>query len=217
MVEAELFSFLGDTAEAIFAVRANGEICFWNHAAENLFGYGQELATGKTCFEVLHGVDTLGTCVCWDRLSIMKAGSKPAEIPSFDLNVTTADGRQLWVNLATLVYRETRTGGAILVHLARDISAQKKQEELIARMSAVSREIGMVVDRAAGAAPVSTLSAMEVRILRMLAAGESSSLVVKRLRISSQTLRNHLHRINRKLRTHNRLEAVTHASLRKLI
>ncbi|HKU61032.1 MAG TPA: LuxR C-terminal-related transcriptional regulator [Gemmatimonadales bacterium] len=39
----------------------------------------------------------------------------------------------------------------------------------------------------------------------------------RRLKISAQTLRNHLHHINRKLRTHNRLEAVTHAQRRGLL
>jgi DNA-binding CsgD family transcriptional regulator len=84
-------------------------------------------------------------------------------------------------------------------------------------MAALSKEISLVAEGATGAAPVSTLSTHEVRILRMFAAGESSSVVVKKLHITPQTLRNHLHHINRKLRTHNRLEAVTHASLRKLI
>ncbi|MGH9605162.1 MAG: LuxR C-terminal-related transcriptional regulator [Terracidiphilus sp.] len=41
--------------------------------------------------------------------------------------------------------------------------------------------------------------------------------MAKALKISPQTLRNHLHHINRKLRTHNRLEAVTHAQQRHLI
>ena len=41
--------------------------------------------------------------------------------------------------------------------------------------------------------------------------------IARTLRISAQTLRNHLHRINRKLRTHNRLEAVTHAQRRGLL
>jgi DNA-binding CsgD family transcriptional regulator len=35
--------------------------------------------------------------------------------------------------------------------------------------------------------------------------------------ISSQTLRNHLYHVNRKLGTHNRLEAVVHAVRRGLI
>jgi len=69
----------------------------------------------------------------------------------------------------------------------------------------------------ANLAPVSTLSQHELQILRMFAAGISSSAVVKKLRITPQTLRNHLHHINCKLRTHNRLEAVTHAIQRKLI
>ena len=37
------------------------------------------------------------------------------------------------------------------------------------------------------------------------------------LGITAQTLRNHLHHINQKLRTHNRLEAVMNAIQRKLI
>jgi Fe-S cluster assembly scaffold protein SufB len=41
--------------------------------------------------------------------------------------------------------------------------------------------------------------------------------IAKALGISSQTLRNHLHHINQKLRTHNRLEAVMHALHRRLI
>ena len=41
--------------------------------------------------------------------------------------------------------------------------------------------------------------------------------ISRTLKISPQTLRNHLHHINDKLRTHNRLEAVTHAQRRGLI
>src|SRR5207244_258130 len=43
------------------------------------------------------------------------------------------------------------------------------------------------------------------------------STIARKLSISAQTLRNHLHHINRKLRTHTRLEAVTHAQQRGLI
>jgi PAS domain S-box-containing protein len=217
MLETELFAFLEDTTEAIFAVQEQDGICFWNHAAQTLFGYKSEEVLGKNCFAILQGVDSLGTQVCRDRLSILKCPKRQSDIPNFDLSVTTFDGRRLWINLSTLIYRNGRTGKCLMVHLARDISAQKKQEELVHRMAALSKEISLVAEGATGAAPVSTLSTHEVRILRMFAAGESSSVVVKKLHITPQTLRNHFHHINRKLRTHNRLEAVTHASLRKLI
>ena len=47
--------------------------------------------------------------------------------------------------------------------------------------------------------------------------GRNSTTIARKLSISAQTLRNHLHHINRKLRTHTRLEAVTHAQQRGLI
>lgn len=57
----------------------------------------------------------------------------------------------------------------------------------------------------------------ERHILRLFAEGKDSDEVARSLGISPQTLRNHLHHINQKLRTHNRLEAVMNAIQRKLI
>ena len=65
--------------------------------------------------------------------------------------------------------------------------------------------------------PVEALSDQERRILTLFAEGGNPAGIARTLRISPQTLRNHLHHINRKLRTHNRLEAVTHAQRRGLI
>ena len=53
--------------------------------------------------------------------------------------------------------------------------------------------------------------------LQLFASGTNSPEISKSLQISLQTLRNHLHHINQKLRTHNRLEAVMHAIQRKLV
>jgi len=84
-------------------------------------------------------------------------------------------------------------------------------------MIAISREVSTLENTIAGAAPVDSLSSHELEILRMFAAGNSAPGIAKTLGISPQTLRNHLHHINQKLRTHNRLESVTHALQRRLI
>lgn len=219
MLETELFALLDNTADAAFAVRESEEICFWNHAAEALFGYREKDVLGKTCCTVLHGVGSLGTQVCCARSGIMKFPNPNdrSSIPNFDLSVTTLKGQRIWISLSTLVYRNGRTGASLIVHLAHDISTRKKREDLLSRMTALSKEINSMVDDAANFAPVSSLSKHELQILRMFAAGLSTSAVVKKLRITPQTLRNHLHHINCKLRTHNRLEAVTHAIQRKLL
>lgn len=217
MLEKELFAFLENTAEAAFAVRETEEICFWNHAAETLFRYPEKTALGKTCYAIFNGIDSLGTQVCLTRSDIIQFCDGRPAIPTFDLSVTTGVGARIWISLSTLVYQNGRTGSDLIVHLAHDISARKKREDLFYRMTALSKEINLMADVPASLAPVSPLSKHELQILRMFAGGLTSAAVVKKLRITPQTLRNHLHHINCKLRTHNRLEAVTHAIQRKLL
>jgi DNA-binding NarL/FixJ family response regulator len=122
------------------------------------------------------------------------------------------------VNVATLVWKNPRNQHRVVVHLAHDISQQKKTEQATEKMLQVSRQLNKVAAAMAPAAsPVATLSEQELHILKLFAAGKNSPEIAKELRISLQTLRNHLHHINQKLRTHNRLEAVMHAIRRELI
>jgi PAS domain S-box-containing protein len=217
MLEAELFAFLENTADAAFAVRESSEICFWNQAAVALFGYSVEDVLGKTCCAVLSGVGALGTEICRESCAAWQCFEKTTHVPNFDLSVTTLSGERLWVNISSIFYINRRTGKPLLVHLARDISPQKRQEEAFRRMVAISREVSALEDTITGTAPITPLSSQELEILRMFAVGGSAPRIAKGLGISPQTLRNHLHHINQKLRTHNRLEAVMHALQRRLI
>lgn len=217
MLEAELFAFLEGASDGVFAVRETGEICFWNRAAQELFGYPEEKVVGKNCSELLHGVGALGTQVCHERCVELQCTLKPQAMPNFDLNVTTGGGERKWVNISTISYLNHRTQKTLIVHLARDISEQKKHEEVFRKMIAISHEVASLESTMNGAAPVTPLSSQELEILRMFAAGSDAPRISKALGISPQTLRNHLHHINKKLRTHNRLEAVTHALQRRLI
>lgn len=217
MLEAELFAFLENTADASFAVRESGEICFWSRAAKALFGYSPEEVLGKTCSTVLRGIGALGTNVCQECCTVLQCRRQATPMPNFDLNITIRDGERIWVNISSIFYISRRTNKVLLVHLARDIRPQKKREETFGRMAAIAREVSDLEDTITGAAPVSPLSTHELEILRMFAVGASAARIAKKLDISPQTLRNHLHHINQKLRTHNRLEAVTHALQRRLI
>jgi len=217
MLEAELFAFLAGASDGVFVVRESGEICYWNRAAQDLFGYSDEEVVGKTCSELLHGVWALGTQVCLEHCVELQCTLKPKFMPNFDLNATTRDGERKWVNISTVPFLNRRTQKTLIVHLARDISVQKSREEAFRKMIAVSREVSAMEDSVNGAAPITPLSSHELEILRMFAAGKDAPRIAKALGISPQTLRNHLHHINKKLRTHNRLEAVTHAVQRHLI
>jgi PAS domain S-box-containing protein len=217
MLESELFTFLGRTADAVFVLSDQGEIGFWNKAAERLFGYPAEEVRGKSCYQVLEGIGPLGTRVCHEGCSVMECAGKQSEIPSFDMSVKTRSGQRIWINMSTIVFDNARTGHRLLVHLARDITDQKKTEQLLHKVLDLTQQLNQLGEPAERAAPVSDLSEQEIHVLRLFAEGKSQANVAKSLGISSQTLRNHLHHINQKLRTHNRLEAVMHAIHRKLL
>jgi PAS domain S-box-containing protein len=218
MLESELFAFLEGTTDAAFSVSEHGEILSWNGAAERLFGYPASEVLGKSCFQILHGRGVLGTEVCHEGCSILECTAGQTEIPNFDLEVRLRSGKRSWVNLSTVVWQNPRNQHRLVIHLAHDITRQKKAERATEKMLQMSRQFDKVAEDATPAvSPVAALSDQELQILRLFASGKNSPEIAKSLQISLQTLRNHLHHINQKLRTHNRLEAVMHAIQRKLV
>ena len=219
MLKNELIEVLEETADAAFCVNQQGEICSWNAAAEKLFGYSSSEAIGKSCYALLQGSGSLGTKLCTREFYARQGTVEGCRIPNFDLEVTVRSGRRIWVDLSTLVFKNGRTHPRLVVHLSRDITERKHNEDLLHKMLQLSKQIIAVSDGngIGGLAPVSSLSEQEQSILRMFSDGKNSSEIARALGISLQTLRNHLHHVNDKLGTHSRLQAVMHAMHRKLI
>jgi PAS domain S-box-containing protein len=219
VLETELFELLEHTADAAYTVTADGEIRSWNRAAERLFGYPANEVLGRHIEEVFDAYDALGTepLVGGADTAVRDPDRSGDGIPHFDLDVRTRSGARLWVNVSTIVFNNRRTGRRLLVRLARDIGRSRLNATLVHRMVEAARQLVALTDDPSEHAPVEALSEHERRILTLFAEGKNSATIARTLHISPQTLRNHLHHINRKLRTHSRLEAVTHAQRRGLI
>ena len=219
MLETELFALLEQTADAAYTVTDDGEICSWNGAAERLLGYPASEVLHKNIDAVLDARDALGThALAGDAEAATRRWDETSGgVPNFDLEVRTRSGSRIWVNVSTIIFDNRRTGRRLFVRLAHDIDQRRRNEELLNRMLDVARQLVSLADDAPHHAPVEPLSEQERRILTLFAEGTNSATIARTLGISAQTLRNHLHHINRKLRTHNRLEAVTHAQRRGLI
>ena len=217
MLDRELFEFLDHTSDAAFAVSDGGEICAWNASAEALFGFAREEVIGRTCFDLLQGRGPLRTLVCTEHCHVRDCAAHQRPIPDFDLEVKTRAGRRTWVNVSTVVHGDRRTGRRLIVHFARDIGRRKRTEALVQRVLRLSRQIAEAPDETPRRAPTIPLSEQEHRVLQRFSEGLSAADVERELRISPQTLRNHLHHINQKRGTHTRLEAVIHAIRRQLI
>ena len=219
MLEKELFDLLEGTSDAAFTVTDQGEICSWNRAAEKLFGYSGAEALHKSCQSLLQGHGALGIPVWSDNSSIRDYVARHLEIPNFDLEVKIRSGERLWVSVSTIMFENTRNHRHLIVHLAHDITTEKKNEELLRKMIGVSRQLVNLQDQdvVEKPTPISPLSEQEREILRLFSVGKNSTEIARKMGITLQTLRNHLHHVNQKLHTHNRLEAVTHAMQHKLL
>jgi PAS domain S-box-containing protein len=217
MFAGDVYTMLEGAADAAFVVTLEGEICFWNAAAERLFGYAAKDVLNKTCFDILHGKDMLGAVVCAGECSVQRSAVHTDSIPTFDLEVTTGTGQPRWVSVSTIVFEDSRLYRRLIVHLAHDISDSKKLEQAFSKMIDVSKQVISVGEIKTRLAPVESLSAKEEHILKLFAKAKNSGQVARELGITLPTLRNHLHAINQKLRTHNRLEAVLSAMKRGLI
>lgn len=219
MLETELFALLEHTADAAYTVTDVGEICSWNGGAERLFGYQESEVLRRNVDDVFEARDGLGTNALAGRVdaATRRWDGGSGGIANFDLEVRLRSGERMWVNISTIIFDNQRTGRRLFVRLAHDITHRLRKEELFHRMQDVARQVISLTAGPSEQAPVDALSEQERRILKLFAEGGNAASIASSLSISAQTLRNHLHHINRKLRTHNRLEAVTHAQRRGLI
>ena len=219
MLETELFSLLEHTADAAYTVTEGGEICSWNRAAECLLGFPASEVLHRNIDEVLEARDALGTPALAGGTEAMTRtwDATFGGVPNFDLEVRTRSSGRIWVNISTIIFDNSRTGRRLFVRLGHNVDQRHRNEELLNRMIEGARQFVSLSENASNHAPVAPLSDQERRILTLFAGGSDPATIARTLEISAQTLRNHLHHINRKLRTHNRLEAVTHAQQRGLI
>ncbi len=217
MLESELFRFLEGTADAAFAVDAQGLIRYWNRSAQRLLGHKSSEVVEKPCAELFRGRGALGTLVCTETCDVLECAAAGREIPNYDLEVKSRSGKDLWLNVSIVVFADERTGRRLVVHLARDITERKKTEELALKLLQAARQLASHAEDPAPPAPVSPLTDQEKHVLQLLAKGKRPVEVAHDLRITPRTLRNHISHANRKLRTRNRLEAVMHAIRRGLI
>lgn len=217
MFETELYTLLNNTADAAFSVDEQGLICSWNQAAERLFGYPSSAVLNKACANLMQGRGSLGTPVCTHGCSIIECAATHREIPNYDLEVKARGGKRRWVNVSILVFQDNRTKRRLLVHLARDITERKKNEQLTQKVLECAKQLATLPNEPDRPAPVSLLTKQEQHVLRLLADGKTPAEAAQILKIAPRTLRNHIHHANQKLKTRNRLEAVIHALRRGLI
>lgn len=214
MQRDRLYRLLQRSRDMAFALTQHGEVWAWNAAAEAVTGIRAEDVLNESFASTIEAHGPLGKPL---DAEYAERAIRDGGAASFDLEVRTSTGRWIWLSVSVLVFEPLRNSPTLVVHLAHDITASRHQHALWDRLISSAREIAQLTDDEHQLMPVTPLTDREQRILRLFAEGRSAVEVSHALGISAQTLRNHLHHVNQKLGTHDRLEAVIHAVRRRLI
>lgn len=215
-IDNNLHQMLANAADGAFVIDEEQSIIYWNGAAQALLGYTADEVIGRTCYEFLQGYDDKGRMICCRHCYAATTALTGKALPNYDLVVRTKSGEKRWINISTLVTSTSNNQSKLLlIHLFRDASQKKQNEQLIHQILNATKNLQEIVTSAtpsvSAKSPVADLTEREYEVLSLLAQGFSTHDIARSLSISSATVRNHVQNILNKLQVHSRLEAVTYA------
>ena len=124
---ARLADLLNQAQEPIFVWKLGGGIVYWNRAAEELYGYSKEEATGRRSHDLLK---TLQPCPVEEfEALLLQNGAWSGE-----LTHTTKDGRVLIIESRHKVVRDD--GETLVLESNRDITERKRAQEQLSDINA---------------------------------------------------------------------------------
>jgi PAS domain S-box-containing protein len=201
---------LARAGDGVFAVGSDGRIAVWNRAAERLLGYTAREVVGKPCCDVFAGRDDEGNRLCYQGCHVMTLVRMGDSVQNFDMRTRKKSGQPVWLNFSLLTLPDGGPAGGMTIHIFRDVTATKELLTLVHEKLA-----GAAGDDDRSAA--STLTRRELEVLRLLAAGTSTTKMAEHMHVSPATVRNHVQNIASKLGVHSRLEAVAWATKHRLL
>ena len=202
------------TADAAFAIDAEGRISAWNSAAAELFGVSEQEALKVSSHEILQCSND-NEMFPFDRCVITHATQDSFPLPNFDVRLQTKTGKQ-WCNLSVLMASEATTGARQTLYIVHPREMRKRLEQALSefvRTYGKNSANGLSASSSSAAATVINvrLTTREIEVLRSLAKGHNTRTIANQLNISSATVNNHIKHILTKFEVHTRLEAIRHA------
>jgi PAS domain S-box-containing protein len=218
---AEVVRLFEGTADGVYVVDSEQRIVAWTAAAERLLGRRADDVRGRHCYEVIAGIDGEGRPFCRPDCPVMVCARRGRAVPNYDVLATSA-ARRVWINVSIVVVRAAGFARPLAVHLFRDVSRRRRAEIMAQQtIAGVSRLLLGECDAPPVAGPIATqeprLTAREVEVLRLLAAGLTVREIAADLVISSTTVRNHIESLMGKLGVHSRLQAILYAARHDLL
>ena len=210
----EIVQFVEGTSDAAFAVDGLGIISAWNRAAAEIFGISPAEVVGKSCCEVVRGMDESGT-ICADDCVVKQSANNRQPMHNFDLQIETPEGRK-WFNISVVMVDASHAVQPYTIHILRQVDVSKRMEMLlrdfvVGETNIPEEQVDTFISSTRSVIQDNLLTRREIEILRLVAKGKTSSAIAELLCISPTTVDNHLQHILKKLKAHSRLEAVRRA------
>jgi len=212
-----LFQAFANAADGVLIINEDQDIIYWNQAAKEILGYNQTEVTGRPCYEILEGHDEQGQLVCREYCRLAMIARQGGRVTNYDSSIRTKSGDLRWINMSTFTLPANGThADSILVHMFRDVTKKKQNEQFIDQVLAAAKElrngkVSQAVPSVSAQEHDTDLTDREREVLDLLAQGLSTNDIAQSLSISPATTRNHIKHILQKFQVHSRLKAVTYA------
>ncbi|MBI5709061.1 MAG: PAS domain-containing protein [Candidatus Eisenbacteria bacterium] len=202
---------IASTGAAAFATDEKGHVTIWNRQAEELLGYPASQVLGKSCHDILHGMDVFGNQFCNRQCALTCIVERHETVRHFELDVRAESGETIPASFSIVVLPGPRPRQYTMIHFLERVDRQREASALIRRILTEQHAppVSRPVAGDAPSEPTPTLTSRELQILRLLADGTSTQGIADSLFISVATTRNHVQNILRKLDVHSKLEAVS--------
>jgi DNA-binding CsgD family transcriptional regulator len=211
---AAVFGSLALSPDPVFVTDRHNRIVFWNKSAERILGYEAGEVVGKPCAARLEGCDAFGNRYCSESCPVTGMAARGETVNHFGLRLKGRDGDDVTVDVTILNLGSRTPGDFFLAHILRAgriVLPSLQDSDLPAPPASPYVSVRESPDVRAR-----RLSAREVEVLGMLAAGRSTPEIATALHISNLTARNHIQNILNKLEVHSKTEAVAFAFQKRL-
>jgi DNA-binding CsgD family transcriptional regulator len=208
----ELLDLLAAGHPPAFATDSRDRIVFCNSGAAQILGRRADEVLGQRCYEAVAGRDVYGNRFCYANCPVRASVRAQEGLSGFDLDVAANGQGMRSVSVTIIRVPSLRPDLFTLVHVLQPIAPASRLAWLQAHMAGAFAEAKRSAGQASHeltASEAPPLTPRECDVLRHIAAGLQNKEVAARLRLSTATVRNHVHHILDKLQVHSKLEAVS--------
>ncbi len=200
---------LGSSTAATIAVDARGTIVAWNKAAEQILGWPATEALGRPCHELMHGFAPGGVPICGPDCAVAHVCAQGHTPRRFEMVLHRPDGTEMWFDVTTVTIDDD--GRPVGVHVFEEsVSSQRLSAmaaDVVRRLTDEQRPTNGKADERTYRRIVDALTPREIEVLKLVASGNTTDQIARRLKLSRATIRNHIYNLLPKLGVHSRVEA----------